>query len=143
MACLTSYKIIPESKLILTYFEGTISMSDIIQLNLKLIADQSYDTTFNLIMDFRESTALAFKMDITDFFEFFKKTITLKQKIQSGILYSTPNQKFLIAFYIPTAMLLNIDAQGFTEINKCLDWMHFPEDEQQKIKAALFSMKSK
>jgi hypothetical protein len=137
----TSFLIIPELKLILTYFQGSININDIIQMNLQLIADKSYDSTYNMIMDFRDSTALAFKMDITDFFEFFKKTITLKKKIQCGIMYSTPNQKILIAFYIPTAMLLNINAQGFRELNKCLDWMHFTPEEQLKIKEALSSMK--
>jgi len=139
----TSYQIIPESKLILTYFQGSITMKDLIQLNIKFISDKAYDSTFNLIMDFRDSTALAFKMDIADFFEFFKKNVSLKQKILSGILYSTPNQKFLISFYIPTARLVNIHAEGFREINQCLDWMQYSAEEQIKIKDALSSMKIK
>ena len=139
----TSYLIIPEKKLIITNFQGSITMNDLIQLNLLFISDNSYDSTFDLLMDFRESTALAFKMEIADFFDFFKKNISLKKKIHSGILFSTPNLNFLISVYKPPAMLMNIEAEGFREINKCLEWMRFSVEDQVIIIEALNSIKSK
>lgn len=137
----TSHTIIPDLNLIITNFQGTISMKDVIQLNLQFIADKSFDSSFDLLMDFRDSTALAFKIDIADFFDFFKTNVVLKKRIRSGILYSTLNQKFLISVYKPTASLMNIEAMGFQEINECLDWMKYSETDQIKIKEALQSIK--
>jgi hypothetical protein len=69
----TSYTIIPELKLIITYCNGRVLMEDIIQLNRNFISDQRYDPSFDLLMDFRESIAIAFKFDILDFSISLKK----------------------------------------------------------------------
>lgn len=116
-------------------------MKDVIQLNLQFITDKIYDPSFDLLMDFRDSTALAFKIDLADFFDFFKKNVVLKKKIRNGILFSTTNQKFLIAFYKPTARLLKIEVEDFTDLKVCLDWMKYSESQQVIVNEALKSLK--
>ena len=142
MESYSSYTILPESHLIVTNFQGSITIKDIIHLNLLFIADKSYDSTFDLLMDFRDSTALAFKMDITDFFDFFKKNVFLKKRIRNGILHSTPNQKYLVSVYAPTASLMKIDVKDFKEIESYFEWMQYSDDEQLTIKEKLKSIKS-
>lgn len=81
MAGNTSYTIIPELKLIITYCNGRVLMEDIIRLNRNFISDQRYDPSFDLLMDFRESIAIVFKFDILDFFDFLKENVTLKTRV--------------------------------------------------------------
>lgn len=143
MISFTSYTIIPDLKLILVNCQGTITFKDLIQLNLRFIADKLYDSSFDVLMDFRDSTALAFKLDVAEFFDFFKKTISLSQRVRNGILYNTPNQKFIISVYKPTASLMKVDVEAFREINEYLVWMQFSSNEQVTIKEALDSIKNK
>lgn len=138
----TSYTIIPELKLIITYGKGRVFIEDIIQLNRNFISDKQYDPSFDLLMDFRDSIAIAFKFDILDFFDFFKENVSLKTRIRNGILYGTPNQKFLISIYKPIANLAKIDTENFKDIKLYFDWMQFSEDEQKVINDAIRSMKS-
>ena len=89
MISFTSYTIIPDLKLILVNCQGTITFKDLIQLNLRFIADKLYDSSFDVLRDFRDSTDLAFKLDVAEFFDFFKKTISSSQRVRNGILYNT------------------------------------------------------
>lgn len=142
MAGNTSYTIIPELKLIITYCNGRVLMEDIIRLNRNFISDQRYDPSFDLLMDFRESIAIVFKFDILDFFDFLKENVSLKTRVRNGILYSTPNHNFLISIYKPIASLGKIDAENFKDIKLYFDWMKYSEDEQKVINDAICIMRS-
>ena len=143
MTSYTSYNIHPALRLILTNFQGTIQISDVTQMTLKFINDKEYDASYDLIMDFRDSIAFGFKLDLMDYIEFFKKSISLKNRIQVGIMYSTPNQKFLLSIYKPIASLLKMDVGDFEKIDSCLQWMGYTENDQLLIKESLEKMKYK
>ena len=138
----TAYTIIPDLKLIITYFEGTVTFNDVIKLNMQFISDKLYDSTFNILMDFRNSTALAYRMDLKEYFEFFKKNISLSKRIRNGIMYRTANQKFIISMYIPIAKLMKIDAKEFETLEKYFTWMEFTAEEQDLIRGKLNSIKN-
>ena len=143
MTSYTSYNIHPALRLILTNFQGTIQISDVTQMTLKFINDKEYDASYDLIMDFRDSIAFGFNLDLMDYIEFFKKSISLKNRIQVGIMYSTPNQKFLLSIYKPIASLLKMDVGDFEKIDSCLQWMGYTENDQLLIKESLEKMKYK
>lgn len=132
-----AFSIIPDLKLILTYVEGRATLADVIKLNTRFLSDPAYDPAYDIIMDFRKSTALAFKMDIAEYFTFFRKNVKLPRRIKSGLLYSTPNHRFLISIYKPTAKLMKIDVGDFMDLEKCLDWMKYQPTEQLRIREAL------
>lgn len=143
MTNFNSYVILPELRLIVTNFQGKTQLDDVIQLNLKFLADQAYDSSYDMIMDFRDSLAIGFRMDLMDYVEFFKKSVRLKQKIRLGIMYQTSNQEFLLNIYKPIAKLLKMDLEIFLTLDECLTWMKYADEEQVLIKEALSSIKSK
>lgn len=137
----TSYTILPEYKVILTNFQGKIRMGDLIGLNLQFISDPAYDASFDLIMDFSGSIAIGYKMDLLEYIEFFKKTVRLKKRVKVGIVYSSPNQNYLISIYKPIASLLKMDVQDFKQLDPCLRWMGYAESVRQKIRSTLESIR--
>lgn len=143
MTNFNSYVILPELRLIVTNFQGKTQLDDVIQLNLKFLADQAYDSSYDVIMDFRDSLAIGFRMDLMDYVEFFKKSVSLKQKIRLGIMYQTSNQEFLLNIYKPIAKLLKMELEIFRTLDGCLTWMKYTDEEQVLIKEALSSIKSK
>lgn len=141
MVSYTSYRILPEHKLILTNFQGKIHIRDVIQTNLQFLSDQDYDSGYDLIMDFSGSIAIAYKMDLMEFVDFFKKTVNLKKRVKVAMVISSPNQNYLIIIYKPIASLLKMEVESFSHIDPCLDWLGHDGEDRQKIKSSLLQLK--
>lgn len=136
-----SYTILPELKLVICNYQGEISIKEVTQLTLTFIADPSFNPDFNVLLDFRNSAAIGFRVDITDYVDFLRKTISFKRKVKLGIVYSTPNQEFLLKFYKTFGKLLNLDIENFRQLEQYFDWMQFSENERQQITVSLQSIK--
>lgn len=141
----TTYKIIPQLKLIITYFEGKAYLDDLIQLNKRFLVDELYDPSYDMLMDFSNSTAIAFRLDIYEYFDFMKKNVTLPKTIKNGILYSTSNQQFLISVYKPIAKLFKVNSESFKNVYAYFEWMGFGEEEREIVLDTLekFKLKNK
>jgi hypothetical protein len=135
MATFTSYRILPDLGLILSNFQGKIKIGDVIQTNLQFISDKEYDSSYDLIMDFSDSIAIAYRMDLMEFVEFFKKSVKLKKRVRIGMIISSPNQNYLLDLYKPIANLLKMDVECFSDIDPCLTWLGYTENEQQIVKS--------
>lgn len=135
MASFTSYRILPGLRLILSNFQGKIQIGDVIQTNLQFISDKEYDSSYDLIMDFSESIAIAYRMDLMEFVEFFKKSVKLKKRVRIGMIISSPNQNYLLDLYKPIANLLKMEVESFSHIDPCLTWLGYTENEQQIVKS--------
>jgi hypothetical protein len=133
MPSFTSYRILPELRLILSNFQGKIKIGDVIQTNLQFISDKEYDSSYDLIMDFSDSIAIAYRMDLMEFVEFFKKSVKLKKRVRIGMIISSPNQNYLLDLYKPIANLLKMDVESFSHIDPCLTWLGYAEKEQQIV----------
>ena len=117
-------------------------MSEITKINIKFMADPLYDPRFDLIMDFSDSMAIGFKVDLLDYIEFFKKNVRLPNRIQVGIVVSTPNQEFLVSLYKPIAALMKMDVGKFRKVTDCLSWMKITEGNKAIVLNKLHSIKS-
>ncbi len=137
----SSYKILPEQKLILTNFEGEIEMRDIIKINIEFLGDPLYDPRFDVIMDFTNSMAIGFKVDLMDYIEFFKKNVRLPERIKVGIVVSTPNQEFLVSLYKPIAALMKMDVGKFRRMVDCFKWMKMEDTTKALVFSELNSIK--
>jgi hypothetical protein len=136
----SAHVIVPELKLILCYFQGKVKISDLIQLNLAFINDKEFNPDFNILMDFRSSTAIAFGIEMKEFYTLLKQAVKLNKIVKNGILVNTPNQKYLANIFKPLAKLNKIDAQDFLYLKDCLIWMGYSELEQVTIKDALSNL---
>lgn len=138
----TSYKILPEFKLIICNYQGDISVKDVMQLTQTFVGDELFDPEFNVLIDFRNSLAIGFGLDIADYVKFFKKTVILKGKVMVGILYATPNQEFLLKIYKGFSKILNLEIEYFKQVEPCLEWMRFSPNEADLVIQALNSIKT-
>ena len=138
----TSYKILPEQNLIICNYQGMITVKEVIHLNQIFINDQDYNSAYHVLIDFRNSSAIGFRLDISDYVSFFKKSVALKSKVMVGILYSTPNQEFLLKVYKGFGKLLNLEIENFRQTEPCLKWMNFSESEASLIMQTLTAIKS-
>jgi len=136
-----SYTILPELKLVVCNYQGEISIKEVTQLTLSFIADELFNPEFNVLLDFRNSAAIGFRVDIIDYVNFLRKTISFKKKVKLGVVYSTPNQEFLLKFYKTFGKLLNLDIENFRQLDQYFGWMQFPDEEKQQIMDSLQSMK--
>ena len=136
-----SYTILPELKLVVCNYQGEISIKEVTQLTLTFIADPIFNPEYNVLLDFRNSAAIGFRVDIIDYVNFLRKTISFKKKVKLGVVYSTPNQEFLLKFYKTFGKLLNLDIENFRQLEQYHDWMQFSEMEQLQINEALQSIK--
>lgn len=142
MGNFTSYSILVRQKLIICNYQGRINIKDVIQLTDKFIHDPDFDVTFDVLIDFRNSSAIGFRMDITDYMNFFKKSVPLKGTVKVGILYSTPNQEYLLKIYRGFSKLLNLDIEIFKPVEPCMEWMGFEGTDKEEVLQALASIKS-
>ena len=138
----TSYKILPELNLIVCNYQGEISITDVMNLTLAFVKDEQFNSDFNVLIDFRHSSAIGFRLDITDYVNFIKNNVALKNKVQVGITYSTPNQEFLLKIYRGFGKFMNLEIENFKQIEPCLVWLHFSESEAFFIMQVLDSIKS-
>lgn len=137
-----SYKILPDLKLIVCNYLGDISIRDVMETTLAFVKDPQFNPDFNVLLDFRNSSAIGFRLDIVDYVNFFKNNVTLKNKVQVGIAYSTPNQEFLLKVYKGFGKFMNLEIENFKQIEPCLTWLHFSESEAFFVMQVLDSMKS-
>lgn len=142
MGNFTSYKILTEQKLIICNYQGEITIKDVMLLTQAFVADEAFNSAYHVLIDFRNSSAIGFRVDITDYVNFFKKTVAPKGKVKVGIMYSTPNQEYLLKIYKGFGKLMNLDIENFKLIEPCMEWMHFESQEKELVIKELNSIKS-
>lgn len=137
----TSYKIVPELNLIIGNYQGNIGLKEVMLQTYSFTIDPDFNPEFNVLLDFRNSSAIAFRMDIDDYVRFLKKTLILKSKVMVGILYRTPNQEYLLKIYKGLGKFLNMEIGYFIQLEDCLNWMNFTETEKSFISKTLANLK--
>lgn len=133
MSGYTSYIIVPELKLIITYFEGSMSLEDLIHLNKKFMNDEMFDPSYDMLMDFRNAVAIGFRMDIQDYIDFLRNSVSFPKVIRNGIIYGTPNLKFLVSVFKPLSRLMKLNTMSFPKMEEYFEWMNYEQEEQNMI----------
>ncbi|MBP7512445.1 MAG: hypothetical protein KA981_10965 [Bacteroidia bacterium] len=139
----SSFEIIPNSKIILCYFQGPTLMEDIININQQFISHPSYSPEFDIIMDFRNSNMLVFRIDILEYLGYFKKTVKLKTKVKSAILLNSMNGEFLFKTYKAFISLFNIETEKFYQLEDCLKWINAELNQSKEFHEALSNLTRK
>ena len=133
----TSYVINKELNLIICNFQGSCTMNDLIALNIKFTSDPDYDPDYDVFLDYTDSKALVFRIEISDYIDFFIKTIKLKKKVRVGNYFETPNQDFLLKVYKGFGVFLNLDIENFYYFDDYIAWMKFDDEQANRIKELL------
>jgi hypothetical protein len=127
------HKIIPDQHLSIGRYFGSITINEIVQLTKNIFSDKDFDPEYDVLLDFRNCSGIAFKLDILDYIEFFRKSHKLEKKVRVGILYSSINQEFLIKVYKGFGAILKLDIENFKRIEDYFLWMNFSQQQQDLI----------
>ena len=138
----SSYKICKELNLIICNYQGVSTMSDVISLNKQFTTDPDYDPEYDVFTDFSDSKSVAWKIEVGDYVEFFRKSVKLKNKVRVGNLYGTPNQDFLLKVYKGFGKVLNLEIENFYYFDDYIQWIKFDSDQKNQLKGILLSIKS-
>lgn len=138
----SSYKISKELNLIICNYQGFCTIKDVIALNKLFTADPDFNLNYNVFIDFSDSKAIAFRIELNDFIDFFTKSIKLEKKVRVGSLYITPNQKFLLKVYKSFGRMMNVEIENFNSFDNYISWMNFNNDQKSQLKEILKSIKS-
>jgi hypothetical protein len=87
-----SYKILPEKHLIIKYFHGPFSMDEIIKWMDETRQNSLFDTSFNVLNDYRDAESKMTYEEIHKFTEFLKGDELSYGKRKSAFITNTPNQ---------------------------------------------------
>jgi|WetSurMetagenome_2_1015567.scaffolds.fasta_scaffold00024_25 hypothetical protein len=130
-----SYCIIPELRIIVCSFSGKTEFRDIVNLFQRYSADKDFDNSFNIINDFRNATFLGFRYEVESFVPSFEDSLSNRgskfDPIFMGILYDTPNQKFLFEEVTRKENSKYIKISLFQKIEPCLTWMKYTDPAHQ------------
>ena len=134
---IASYKILVERKLIIEYFSGSITWSDVKKLKTCEVHDLKYNKTYNLIGDIRSSEIIFQNKEVVEFLDFVRLKKESHSKKQVAILTSTPNN-------VITAELLKLNInelpqalKTFSTVEAILSWLNINKDEIYEINYAL------
>lgn len=128
-----AYDILPEQHLILTYFEGKITVKELFKINEEFMADERFNIEFNQIMDMRSAIGIGFSFEILEYFNFLKNTQKFTKRIHNGVVATTPNIKLLTSIFGGLSKLMNIDTKSFSEMETCIDWMQYNDNDKAII----------
>lgn len=142
MTCFANYRIVPELRIIVSYYSGSLTLKDLIHLNKIFIKDDLFDPSYDSFVDFRDSIAIGFKMDILEYNNFVKSNVTFPKQIKNGIIYGTTNQKFLISIFQVISKLIKLNTQGFDNIEDYFQWMEFDESQKQLMLNVIEELKN-
>lgn len=138
----TSYKISKELGLIICNYQGYNTIKHVIDLSKQFLTDTDYNPDFNVMIDFTDSKAIAFRLEVSDYVDFFMKSIKLTKNVKVGSLYSTPNQSFLLKIYKGFGKVMKIEIENFEYFDDYILWMNFNSDQTQQLREILQSIKS-
>lgn len=145
----SAYQILPEFNIIIDYFFGIISRSDLILHNNDLINDKEFNPDFSIIVDLRDSKLDFSIKEILSYIDFTKATPGMTGKRRTAILTKTPNQVAITSLYTLKMSGLPPVADIFSTPEAAINWLGIPDPDIrliqetiENIKKSLFSPQS-
>ncbi|WP_192842551.1 hypothetical protein [Algoriphagus sanaruensis] len=112
-------------------FFGKLRLSDMQAFTSDIISEPDYSITYPLICDFRDCTAVGYRIDVPDFIRNHRSKVAIPQKKKYGLIISTLNQRFIFSLFKLSAPLLNLEVELFDHSEDCINWM--TDNLDQKI----------
>jgi hypothetical protein len=127
------YKILPEQKLLLQYFKGMVNIDVTIASLSKLSNDNSFNSSFNSIVDFRDAFLQFEEKDAAKFIEFLQKQNIFNPNKKIAFLTDTPNQVVLLTLFSAFAQNFNLLNKIFSTLEISLHWIPIDENDKSLI----------
>jgi hypothetical protein len=140
-----SYVIMPQKKLVLEYYRGQISMSDLIHFKEVISEEPHHNFYFNTLIDFRDAKLVIGKNELETILKFFRKKFKSEGSRNVAYLTSTPNEVVLTKLFSLLAYDyadLNFNLQTFSTIEAASNWFSSVSVDSETLKSALSELKN-
>lgn len=123
----------PESKIILVKFYGSIRYADMLNMMKSVLTANDYMPDCNLLFDFRNATAMWFRLDVIDFAKEYKKYVSFEVNKKYAYLYNTTNFKISIPIFKTLTQISNLKINCLKSCNEALDWLMIEKTDREWI----------
>lgn len=136
-----SYKIIPEYRLIIEYFEGPLSLKSFLNYKKDLISDEDYVNTYNSLYDLRKCSFDFNKEELMKYIEFARIHEHGDTLRHSVLITSKPDQVVLSSMYAQNSHLANDKSFVVSTVEKAVDNLLLPQSMIQEVTMELERLK--
>jgi len=126
------YIILKEHNLILEHYSGNIYLDDIIRLAEIESADENFNATLNIIVDFRKATLNITEKDVSEYVQYAKNKNNFEVK-KTAILTSTPNHVVVSTLFSIMKDDLPIDVKICSTLSVALQHVNIHTEAETKL----------
>jgi hypothetical protein len=135
------YKILPDKRLIVRYYDGLFSLNDIIAFLNETGKDALYDPTFNVINDFRDAETNVKIKEINELFGYVKGNKKIYGKRKSVFLTKTPNQTVFSMMLGLLKYENEVKIKTFSTLLDAIKWLGFTPSDLNAIENCINDLK--
>lgn len=143
MANYMSYKVLPDLKIIVEYFEGQINLQDLINFQLNQLKDESCRLDYNDITDVRNAQFVVLKDDLKKYVEFVRNSDAKQHNRKVAIIADNPGQTAITMLYSAYTENLALNNKVFSTIEAAIKWMGMPVDRLSSISDTIELIKNR
>jgi len=139
------YKILPDKKLIIEYYSGTIDVPDLMDFKNIISEDPDHNFYFNTLIDFRDAKLVVGKKELDNILTFFRKKFKPEGIRNVAYLTSTPNEVVLTKLFSLVAKTytdLNFNLQTFSTVSAASAWFRSVTVAPETLENALWELKN-
>lgn len=133
----TRFKILPELRLIVEVYQGTLTVEDFIRVKLSEAKNPCYSPEFNVIADMRASIIKPLKKEVGRYAESIQSQPELYGSRRSAILTDTPDHVVAATLYEFINAQTPLRLKAFSLLTACLDWIEVPYDKMDLVQSVL------
>ncbi|MBN1118994.1 MAG: hypothetical protein JXA77_17415 [Bacteroidales bacterium] len=128
------HKIIPEINLYLQYFQGEFKLDSAINAMAAVINEPQYNSGYNSIIDFRDTSFVFTEAEIQQFVSFIVKANAAEKRRKVSLLTSNPNQVFYLSLFTHFAQNIKVNYNIFSTVDAAIEWIETDKINFQFIK---------
>ena len=117
------HKVFPDFKIIIEYFNGAITLNDIIENDKNIVIDKQYKLNYNSIIDFRNAQLILSQDDISSYLNFVITNSKIIGKRKVAFITRTPDHVALLTIYEMLSENLPMTYNIFSTIEASLKWI--------------------
>ncbi len=130
------YKIIPDKRLIIEYFEGILTLDEILKFVRCIKMDKNFDTSFNSLIDLSDMEMEVSAKEVEKYVNYLKKNKSLMGNRKLAMITKTPEHVVIATLYKLLGKDLPLNIKVFSTFEAAIRWLgvfRFNYDDYSKI----------
>jgi len=139
MSGIYKYKILKDSKLVLHYHQGMVTLDGLIALKKQVISDPDFDASFNCITDLQRATVTLAFDEVFELLRFYKEVYAGWPQTQHALVNDQPQSTALSMLFAKENHNPSKEYHVCSSYESALELLEC-EEELEAVKAAYQSM---